>query len=354
MTAPGRTDSYDAHGNRTTKTDPAGTTTYTWDAVNRLVQAVVQTATGTTTLTFAYDALGRRVRTAVAQTTGGTTTTRTTDYVYDGEDILLAIETTNGGAPVTTRYVHGPGIDEPLLAEQGGQVLSAHADALGSVTGLSDASQTLAEVSTYTSFGELSRSGTPTRNPYAYTGREWEPELGLYYYRARYYDPEAGRFLSRDPIGFAGGDTNLYGYVLSDPANRVDPMGLFDLKIPGTSGETTVHANPGPEATELRPEHAPDHVHLGSNDGPRVRTDTFEPLTPEDAKRMTRKQGAFCKNLSEKTKGLIRTRQRQIFKYGRLLVPTITGPALNSVHATCQQDPFFCLQLIEDGVLPYD
>jgi RHS repeat-associated protein len=61
---------------------------------------------------------------------------------------------------------------------------------------------------------------------YAYTGREWEPELGLFYYRARYYDPDAGRFLSRDPIGFAGRDPNLFGYAFSDPVNLTDPMGL--------------------------------------------------------------------------------------------------------------------------------
>jgi RHS repeat-associated protein len=121
--------------------------------------------------------------------------------------------------------VHGPGIDEPLLVEDGGQAFAVHADALGSVTGLSDGSQTLAETSTYTSFGELARSGGVAGNGYAYTGREWEPELGLYYYRARYYDPEAGRFLSRDPAGFAAGDENLYAYVFGDPLNWVDPSG---------------------------------------------------------------------------------------------------------------------------------
>lgn len=32
--------------------------------------------------------------------------------------------------------------------------------------------------------------------------------------------------MSKDPIGFAGGDTNLYGYVLNDPVNFIDPNGL--------------------------------------------------------------------------------------------------------------------------------
>jgi RHS repeat-associated protein len=58
------------------------------------------------------------------------------------------------------------------------------------------------------------------------TGREWDKETGLYYYRARYYDPMEGRFVSKDPISFAGGDVNLYGYVLNNPINYVDPKGL--------------------------------------------------------------------------------------------------------------------------------
>ena len=49
---------------------------------------------------------------------------------------------------------------------------------------------------------------------------------GLLYMRARYYDPEVGRFISKDPIGFAGG-LNLYGYAGSNPINFVDPLGLF-------------------------------------------------------------------------------------------------------------------------------
>jgi uncharacterized protein RhaS with RHS repeats len=46
---------------------------------------------------------------------------------------------------------------------------------------------------------------------------------------ARDYDPEIGRWLSKDPILFAGGDTNLYGYVLNDPVNSIDPEGLYAL-----------------------------------------------------------------------------------------------------------------------------
>lgn len=46
------------------------------------------------------------------------------------------------------------------------------------------------------------------------------------YYRARFYDPNLGRFISEDPIGFGGGDINLYGYVWNSPGSFTDPMGL--------------------------------------------------------------------------------------------------------------------------------
>jgi RHS repeat-associated protein len=55
--------------------------------------------------------------------------------------------------------------------------------------------------------------------------REWDPD-GLYYYRARYYDPKIGRFLSDDPLGFEGGDSNFYAYVFNDPVSLSDPSGL--------------------------------------------------------------------------------------------------------------------------------
>jgi len=59
-----------------------------------------------------------------------------------------------------------------------------------------------------------------------YTGRRLDAETGLYYYRARYYHAQLGRFISRDPIGYDGGDANLYRYVGNAPTNARDPIGL--------------------------------------------------------------------------------------------------------------------------------
>jgi hypothetical protein len=50
----------------------------------------------------------------------------------------------------------------------------------------------------------------------------------MYFYRARYYDPKVGRFVTKDPIGFDGGDYNLYAFVKNNSINKTDPMGLAD------------------------------------------------------------------------------------------------------------------------------
>jgi RHS repeat-associated protein len=64
-----------------------------------------------------------------------------------------------------------------------------------------------------------------TTNSYNYTGRETDG-LGINYYRARYYNPAIGRFLSEDPLGFAGGGTNLYAYAGNNPISFRDSFGL--------------------------------------------------------------------------------------------------------------------------------
>ena len=69
----------------------------------------------------------------------------------------------------------------------------------------------------------------------------------------RLYDPEAGRWLSKDPVLFAGKDSNLYGYTFSDPVNYVDPnehfgvlggvLGFFaGAAIGATTGTTSTSA----------------------------------------------------------------------------------------------------------------
>jgi RHS repeat-associated protein len=76
----------------------------------------------------------------------------------------------------------------------------------------------------YSPFGKVAVSGTQSDNPYKFTARE-DDNTGFYYYRARYYSPEQKRFISEDPLGFGGGDTNIQAYVGNNPVNSKDPSG---------------------------------------------------------------------------------------------------------------------------------
>jgi len=68
------------------------------------------------------------------------------------------------------------------------------------------------------------------------------------------YDPVVGRWTSKDPIGFAGGDTNLYGYVTSDPVNFVDPSGLAKCVYSQSAHTLICVANDGEDIATLGPD----------------------------------------------------------------------------------------------------
>jgi RHS repeat-associated protein len=99
-------------------------------------------------------------------------------------------------------------------------------DALGSTLALADSTGTVQTSYTYDPFGNPSSTGAASSNTQQYTGRETDG-TGLQYNRARYYSPTLQRFISEDPLGFGGGDANLYAYVGNDPINATDPSGQF-------------------------------------------------------------------------------------------------------------------------------
>jgi RHS repeat-associated protein len=219
---------YDNSGNQTTRSVPGASDkswTLTWNFENQLTKMEKIKGTEKRTVTFKYDPLGRRIEKKLTTVIDGITKTVTTTFVYDGDTIILEL-TSDGITTSKSFYTHGQGTDEHLALERNGQYLYFHADGLGSITAITDASRAVVQAYGYDSFGMV----TPTtgfENSYTYTGREWDKETGLYYYRARYYDPMEGRFISRDPIGFAGGDVNLFAYVQNNPIRFRDPQGLM-------------------------------------------------------------------------------------------------------------------------------
>ena len=99
-------------------------------------------------------------------------------------------------------------------------------DCEGSIRLLTDVNGQIANRYDYDFYGQrLSVIESLPLQPYGWKGREWIPGPNIYYNRARFYDPVLGRFMSQDPIGYGGGDSNLYSFAWNNPRNWNDPSG---------------------------------------------------------------------------------------------------------------------------------
>jgi RHS repeat-associated protein len=78
----------------------------------------------------------------------------------------------------------------------------------------------------YDEWGNITQDTNPGFQPFGFAGGLYDRDTGLVRFGARDYDSVTGRWTTKDPIGFNGGDTNLYGYVVGDPINFLDPYGL--------------------------------------------------------------------------------------------------------------------------------
>ena len=84
-------------------------------------------------------------------------------------------------------------------------------------------------------------AGGALHDPVGYRGQfgyYTDEETGLLLCTWRYYDPQVGRWLTRDPIGAAGG-LNLYAYCGGNPVSFIDPLGtnaVTDWYLGGMGG----------------------------------------------------------------------------------------------------------------------
>jgi RHS repeat-associated protein len=249
---------FDLNGNRLSATDELGVSTSgSYDAQDRLTTyggasytytlngelASKTTAAGTST--FGYDVLGNLRSAALADGTA-------IEYVIDGEnrrigkkvggslvqsflyeDQLRVVAELDGTGAVVSRFVYAEGVNVPEYMIKGGTTYRIITDHLASPRLVVDvATGTVAQRIDYDEWGAITQDTSSGFQPFGFAGGLYDQHTKLVRFGARDYDAELGRWTTKDAMGFHGGDTNLYGYVVNDPINGTDVFGLQEGALP--------------------------------------------------------------------------------------------------------------------------
>ena len=195
---------YDSNENMTSD----GTRTFEWDGRNQLVAISV----GTHRSEFSYDGLQRRIR--MIELESGVVQIDIKVLWCGG---VICEERSADGTTVTRRsFAEGEQVD--------GAARFFATDHLGSVTAVTDSTQTVLARYGYDAWGRRSLTAGADITSVGFTGHRSLAvgAVSLSWYRA--YDEDLGRWISQDPAGFVDGP-NRNVYVRNNPIRYVDPDG---------------------------------------------------------------------------------------------------------------------------------
>lgn len=197
-----------------------GARSFTWDLASRLTSY----REGQNTASFTYDAFGNRL----TRSHGGPTRS----YVWNYGLGLPSVSIVKDNDTPVRYFIHAPaGSLLFSIDAASGDHRYYHYDELGSTIFLTDDGGAMTDSYAYTAYGQPAGTTGATDNPFTYIGKYGvmrEGATGLYYMRARYYDSAAGRFLSSDPLSVQLADpksTNPYQYAAGNPLQYIDPLG---------------------------------------------------------------------------------------------------------------------------------
>jgi len=134
--------------------------------------------------------------------------------VYDKDDNLLQ------------RYEYADSRMPIAMIDANGTKYYLHYDQVGTLRAVSDTNHNIIKKIVYDTFGNVLSDSNPSfKIPFGFAGGLYDSDTKLTRFGYRDYDAYTGKWTAKDPIGFGGGDSNLYGYVLGDPVGFVDPTG---------------------------------------------------------------------------------------------------------------------------------
>lgn len=246
---------YDTKNRLTSEASPATgglTKTYVYDAADNAT--TLRGASG-----YTYDTDNRRTDPSIAYDGNGNPTTYGPSMTFDSENRLTSfgssfnygyradnlrawkqvgssktyflydagrpvVELSSAGA-VSAINVFAP--DGLVARQQAGSWIYYQFDPQGNVAQRLDSLGNILSSSAYDAYGKETTTALIS-DPFGFNGKVGyyhDIESDLYYCQNRYYDLYAGRWLTRDPIGRAGG-VNIYSYATASPVGRTDHTGL--------------------------------------------------------------------------------------------------------------------------------
>ena len=243
---------YDAEGNRISKINAVGTERelYSWDYRNRL-ESVTKQEFNTTTeewedvqiVEYAYDYNNVLIRKVLDANGDGTADSKT---LFLPENYQTAVQLDDADlsdstdATVSHRYLWTPQNQDKLLADiqvspTGSEILWTLTDHLGTIRDVvknTPSGLVIPAHIIYDAYGNVlsckDANGTDIETPviFGFTGKYFDTDTQLQNNVNRWYDATVGRWLSTDPIGFNGADTNLYRYAGNNVPLYLDVYGL--------------------------------------------------------------------------------------------------------------------------------
>jgi RHS repeat-associated protein len=215
LSAGATTYQYNLDGFLTTKTHGTDITTYDYSSCGELLSVALPDGR---LIEYIHDPLGRRIGKKVDSII-------IEKYLWQGLTRLLAVYDGNDNLLMRFEYADGR---MPVAMTKGSSTYYLTYDQVGSLRIVADASGIVVKRVNYDSFGNIINDTDPTFEvPFGFAGGLHDRDTELVRFGYRDYDPDTGRWTAKDPIFFAGGDSDLYVYVLNDPINLVDPNGKF-------------------------------------------------------------------------------------------------------------------------------
>jgi RHS repeat-associated protein len=207
---------------------------YTWDRDQRLVQVTMKSDEETTveTIKYTYDVFNHLIGREVDTTVDDEPVAVHEAFVYDGDDLIFRFV----DGSLANRYLHGPETGFVLADEQldpesptsAGTIAWLLGDNQNTAHDVVDSDGDQLDHLDYNSFGNLiTQTNADFKEVIGYIGLVHDVDDNFDFTPNRVRDPISGGWLSKDPIGLGGGQSNLYDYDNNDPINRRDRSGLY-------------------------------------------------------------------------------------------------------------------------------